>query len=272
MRHAGHRHRSRGQALAEFALVLPFLVILLLGGAQIGALLYGQITLDTAARDGARIASQQPNLSGAFSSGAPLTVTKLTVAISGGTSGITSLHVAPLTRAVGAGQPMLLISTSLQGGQAVVTTSAAAVSATSLAVGSFTAQTSYAAGAPVVQAHRCTSAEYASGSSNPACSAVNQSLGFLTGNSGVGTYIAPLCSPAGGVDLSSLGLTSCTTGTSPCQTSSVNDGDVVVALTYDVPIFVPVLGNYLSTPGSSGHTDMAIITNRVTPCTMNRGN
>jgi len=52
--------RSRGQAMVETALAAPFVLILLAGGAQVGSIAYGQVTIDTAAREGARVASEHP--------------------------------------------------------------------------------------------------------------------------------------------------------------------------------------------------------------------
>lgn len=47
---------NRGQGLVEFALILPILLILILGIMQFGFIFNGQITLNSAARDGARLA------------------------------------------------------------------------------------------------------------------------------------------------------------------------------------------------------------------------
>jgi len=47
---------SDGQSLVEFALVLPFLMILILGMIEFGWILNGKITLTSAAREGARVA------------------------------------------------------------------------------------------------------------------------------------------------------------------------------------------------------------------------
>lgn len=52
--------RTLGQALVETALVAPFLVLLLLGGAQVGSIAYDQVSLDTAAREGARAGAASP--------------------------------------------------------------------------------------------------------------------------------------------------------------------------------------------------------------------
>lgn len=54
------RRLSRGQALVELAIVFPLLLTLLLGSLQFGTLAYGSVTIDTAAREGARVASLVP--------------------------------------------------------------------------------------------------------------------------------------------------------------------------------------------------------------------
>lgn len=53
--------RRRGQALVETAIAAPVLVMLLLGGAQVGSIAYDQVSLDTAAREGARAGTASPN-------------------------------------------------------------------------------------------------------------------------------------------------------------------------------------------------------------------
>jgi Flp pilus assembly protein TadG len=50
----------RGQAMVETALAAPFVLLLLAGGAQIASISYGQVTIDTAAREGARVATEHP--------------------------------------------------------------------------------------------------------------------------------------------------------------------------------------------------------------------
>jgi hypothetical protein len=54
--------RRSGQALVETALAAPFLVMLLLGGAQVGQIAYAQVSLDSAAREGAAAAATNPTL------------------------------------------------------------------------------------------------------------------------------------------------------------------------------------------------------------------
>ncbi|RBP66000.1 TadE-like protein [Alkalibaculum bacchi] len=48
---------DKGQALVEFALVLPILLALILGMIEFGWILNGKITLTNAAREGARVAA-----------------------------------------------------------------------------------------------------------------------------------------------------------------------------------------------------------------------
>jgi hypothetical protein len=67
----------RGQALLEVALASPLLIVMLVGGAQFGSLAFGQVTVDTAAREGARTAIENPvsALGGFFSTGGPTSMT-----------------------------------------------------------------------------------------------------------------------------------------------------------------------------------------------------
>jgi Flp pilus assembly protein TadG len=58
LRRRNHREPA-GQALVEFALVLPLLVLILLGIMQFGLLFWGQITLTQVARDAGRWAATQ---------------------------------------------------------------------------------------------------------------------------------------------------------------------------------------------------------------------
>jgi Flp pilus assembly protein TadG len=55
-RRPGRRPRTRGQALTEFALVLPVFLLVLSGILDFGFLLYSRMTVINAARDGARAA------------------------------------------------------------------------------------------------------------------------------------------------------------------------------------------------------------------------
>lgn len=55
------RRRLRGQALVEMAITAPILVMLLLGGAQVGEIAYEQVSVDTAAREGASAGAAHPN-------------------------------------------------------------------------------------------------------------------------------------------------------------------------------------------------------------------
>lgn len=52
--------------MVELALVAPILLVLVVGGAQIGAIVYAGVSVATAAQEGARVASEQPVKSGAY--------------------------------------------------------------------------------------------------------------------------------------------------------------------------------------------------------------
>ncbi|KUO50534.1 MAG: hypothetical protein APF76_07760 [Desulfitibacter sp. BRH_c19] len=51
------RKNEKGQGLVSFALVLPILAMLIFGIIQFGFIFYSQITITSAAREGARMAS-----------------------------------------------------------------------------------------------------------------------------------------------------------------------------------------------------------------------
>lgn len=51
------KRKEKGQSFVEFALVLPILILLVLGIIQFGIIFYGQVTITSAAREGARMSS-----------------------------------------------------------------------------------------------------------------------------------------------------------------------------------------------------------------------
>ena len=61
-RHASDMPVSRGQALVEFALVLPVLALLLVLAIDFGRVFFGWVSVTNAARIGANYAGQHPNL------------------------------------------------------------------------------------------------------------------------------------------------------------------------------------------------------------------
>ncbi len=77
---------ERGQALLEMALVLPILILLLLGVVELGQVTYSYITVNNAARAGARVASvggTDSDIAAAVQQASPaLTSADLTVNIS----------------------------------------------------------------------------------------------------------------------------------------------------------------------------------------------
>jgi Flp pilus assembly protein TadG len=55
------RHRSRGQSLAEFALVFPIFMLVIGGIVQLGVLFWGQNSLNQVVRDAGRYAVTEPD-------------------------------------------------------------------------------------------------------------------------------------------------------------------------------------------------------------------
>jgi Flp pilus assembly protein TadG len=53
----------------EFAMIAPILIVLIVGAAQVAAILYAGITVASAAHDGAKVATEQPYNSTAFGTG-----------------------------------------------------------------------------------------------------------------------------------------------------------------------------------------------------------
>jgi hypothetical protein len=64
------RRRASGQSLAEFALVLPVLLLLFMGILDFGRAVYAYNTLSNAAREGARVAIVDQTVAGGIPAGA----------------------------------------------------------------------------------------------------------------------------------------------------------------------------------------------------------
>jgi hypothetical protein len=60
---SGRRRRSRGQAMLEVGLALPFLLALLAGATQVGTIAYGLVSVDTAAREAGMVGQTSPKTS-----------------------------------------------------------------------------------------------------------------------------------------------------------------------------------------------------------------
>jgi Flp pilus assembly protein TadG len=60
-RRSQSKPRSRGQALVEFAIVLPVFLLVLFGLIEFGYMLYSQMTVSNAAREAARAAVVDPD-------------------------------------------------------------------------------------------------------------------------------------------------------------------------------------------------------------------
>lgn len=106
MRAVGLRRRGRrtaGQALVEFALAAPVIIVLLGGGAQVATIAYGHVTVATAAREVARYAAHHPDalptsstpyVCGASPSTNPLSDTSVSAPICNYVSGVSGALAA----------------------------------------------------------------------------------------------------------------------------------------------------------------------------------
>jgi len=83
--------RSRGQALVEFAIVLPIFILILSGLIDVGRFVYVDSALSQAAREGARLAAAEAGYVGLQTTGDPGCVT----APSGIGAGNPGAHVCP---------------------------------------------------------------------------------------------------------------------------------------------------------------------------------
>lgn len=81
------RRRTRGQATVELALALPFVALVLLLVAQVLLVAHGQLVVEQAAREGARIAAVDPDPAAveraALAGGLPPSSTTVAVADAG---------------------------------------------------------------------------------------------------------------------------------------------------------------------------------------------
>jgi Flp pilus assembly protein TadG len=98
----GIRQKDRGAAAVEFALVAPFLLLMVLGIAEFGRAFHIQATLSQAAREGVRVMALQNNPAGAVAAtqAAAPTLTLTNVAVSPSTcvaSGLTPAATATVT-------------------------------------------------------------------------------------------------------------------------------------------------------------------------------
>lgn len=73
--------RSRGQSLAEFALVFPVLMLIIGGVIQFGVIFWGQNSLNQVVRDAGRYAVTEPDCSGVSQTDISNRITQLTSAM-----------------------------------------------------------------------------------------------------------------------------------------------------------------------------------------------
>jgi Flp pilus assembly protein TadG len=95
---------ERGAAAVEFALVLPLLVLLFAGVAELGRLYYLQATLSGAAREGARVMALQNNAATAIaavrSAAGSVALTDAQIAVTPATGACRYIATAPMQASV----------------------------------------------------------------------------------------------------------------------------------------------------------------------------
>lgn len=90
------RRRSRGQSLAEFAIVFPIFMLVIGGIVQLGVLFWGQNSLNQLVRDAGRYAVTQPDCSAASVSGVPNGIQSKINAL-GSSMGVAKVTVSTVT-------------------------------------------------------------------------------------------------------------------------------------------------------------------------------
>jgi Flp pilus assembly protein TadG len=95
---------ERGAAAVEFALVLPLLVLLFAGIAEMGRIYYLQATLSGAAREGARVMALQNNVAATVtavkSAAGSVALTDAQIAVTPATGACRSATTAPVQASV----------------------------------------------------------------------------------------------------------------------------------------------------------------------------
>jgi hypothetical protein len=103
--------RSRGQSLAEFALVFPVLMLVIGGTIQFGIIFWGQNTLNQVVRDAGRYAVTQPDCSGGSQTQVGTQIMSLTSSMGVATFVSSTLKMPTMGEMVG-GNPDPISSTS----------------------------------------------------------------------------------------------------------------------------------------------------------------
>ena len=106
------RKEEKGQAMVEFALVLPILLCLLCGILDFGWLYYNQITLNNAAREGARYAVIHYDPSGDWKNEAELRMTDSMEGVRSATAIVSDPVGQQIRASVTADTPILTAFTS----------------------------------------------------------------------------------------------------------------------------------------------------------------
>jgi Flp pilus assembly protein TadG len=301
VRAARGRRWGRGQALVELAISAPFLLILLGGSAQLGTIAYGAVTVDTAAREGARVATENPHTSLDALSSSPYTCTAndanpICVAVRNASGMLDSskFTITITSPAQVSRVPDDVVRVSVQS----CSTSQATVT------GTVSNLPSGATGATVQGSAGGSQSVVSTGTNGAYTLCLNPGSQVVTANSSIGgcdygdsarlsvaagvTYTQnftlpsscptpPPLSTATPAPIATPGPTPFPTATPvpgascPSETRVTDSEYVTVTVSYPVPVFVPGAG-FLGDPGnSSRRTDTASVTMEIEPCTLTQG-
>lgn len=294
------RRGRRGQSLVELALVTPFLLVLLGGGAQLGTIAYGMISVDSAAREGARAATENPHTALDSLSTSPYTCTSndgnpvcvavrnasgllsstgLTITITApATLSLLPTDVHPVASPCGSSEAILsgTVSNLPTGAGGATVQGSAGGSRSAVSTGSNGAYTlCLTPGSQVVTANALGSGcDYGD----------SARLSVVAGTTTTQNFVLPTTCPVPVAVATATPAPTPTAGATPfpaatpvpgascpSETRVTDQQYVTVTVSYPVPIFVPLLGFLGDASNSRQHTTRASVTMEIEPCTLTQG-
>ncbi len=309
--HSGpaRRRRPLGQAVLEVALALPVLLLLLAGGSQVGAIAYGMVSIDTAAREAGMVGQDSPksSLDGVVAAGGTYTCTssnrnvetnpiciaayqsvglldktKMTVKITVRGSSLLSLYHPPLDvveiSSNGCSGSQAQVSGSVTGlpsGQEATVSSSTDGAGTRTSSQSYTLCTGSGSNATISATATVGSCTY-SGTSSPQTFKNNKTY------SGVNIAVSASCtttstttttttSTTSSSSTSTVSQSTTTASTFSCDQSVTYPGYFTVTVSYPVNVFVPLVGGIFADSGKSYRTVSSAVDEEIAPCGVTNG-
>jgi hypothetical protein len=294
------RRGHRGQSLVEIAIATPFLLVLLGGGAQLGTIAYGMVSVDTAAREGARVASENPHTALDTMPTSPYTCTgndanpvcvavrKSSGLLSSGRLTITITSPATLSRiptdVVQVANPCGSSEATLSGTVSNLPAGAAGATVQGSAGGSQSAVSTGTNGAytlcltPGSQVVTATAhgsgCDYGDSARLSLLAGMTATQNFALPSSCPTPISVPTATPAPTPTPGATPFPSATPvpgASCPSETRVTDQQFVTVTVSYPIPIFVPFVG-FLADAGNAGQrTAIASVIMEIEPCTLTQG-